>query len=346
MATARRRARRYCLVTKEGYHMHPMLTPDSGQGQQSVVDAQGITRYDGVAAGDWPLTVSLNSGHLRQVIIRLQEGEEGKQVRVQLGHSSIQGHVFDAHGTPAAGAIVSWSSRGKPDHGFWSMTTTGVDGSYRLDHLLPGSAWLTHRSSELQVRDMSTIRVPETGPLVWNFGSPRGTVNVRCRLETSSGEIPVGTFALNRNLEPGVTFRQFPVKNPAEPFELKLEPGDWTVHMNTATSPWTPRVEVASWRVEGPGPAHTLTVPGYRISGTLHSPEADQPGAIQDIALRQAGGDHVYREAIGTDEDHWVIDAVLPAEYDIWGEIRCGDLSATQRVEVLDGDLVVSLVAH
>lgn len=329
----------------QGYFQHPDLKPGSGLGDSMVTDARGRARFLGIEAGKWPITVSLGPGHLRQVIVVLTE-DHGERVTVRLGEESIEGYVFDEAGFPVAGAHIAWNSKLQQDGGFWSFATSRTDGSYRLDHLVQGLAWLDYRpNGELaQDANMAKVTVVKGETLTWNFGSQKGKSTHRCRLVTSSGAPVVGKFQLSLVREDEPIFRQHWVGEDTETFDLRLEPGTWSIQVDTPTVPFTPRLEAASWNIEDIDTDKTIVLPGFRVAGQLQLPSGTG-GYKKYVTLRPANDSFVYHKAAWADDGRWVLDAVPPGSYDIWGEVHDGrDNTVVQTIEVIDQDLVLDLI--
>ncbi len=132
--------------------------PQGGEGQahgRQVTGPDGEFRLEGLPAGNFGGVQASREGFLswpdmksKQVMVQeaFAEGTE-KEVEVRLRRgASVRGRVADPGGKPLAGATVQAQSF-HPNRGFVQSETalTGPDGTYRIDNLNPGKAFVSAR---------------------------------------------------------------------------------------------------------------------------------------------------------------------------------------------------------
>ncbi len=336
------------LSHQPGYRKHPDLIPGSGLGTPTTTDANGRACYTGIEPGDWPISLSVSPGHLRQIVVRLEE-DQGQRAHVRLGNEAIRGHVYDQFGRSVPDAAISWNSRLKSDAGFWTLARSRADGSFLIEHVLPGPAWLNYEptGSLKQDANMATVQVVQGETLIWSFGSPKGKSQHICRLVTASGLPAIGEFKLSLTREPDRIFRQHYVQDGTRAFELILEPGNWIVRMDTPTTPFTPRVELARWTIDEQDTEREFVMPGYRLTGSLTLP-ADTPDHVKKkyLQLRPVDEPFVYHSAVWASDGRWVLDAVPPGRYDLFASAHGIEERVVQTIEVIDQDLSFDLAVR
>lgn len=158
---------------------------------QATTDEHGLARWEGVAAGNHELRVTLADGARLFRFAEVWEGSPSTRVIVRFGSSSIAGTVYDGNGLPLVGAQV-WVSQSPAGWGNEALrrTTSAADGSYLVAGLEAGK--LQVRANPPDARGhapglYARVELGENEHLRVDLGSPSPPVTWRGRLRLPSG---------------------------------------------------------------------------------------------------------------------------------------------------------------
>lgn len=312
--------------------------------QQRTLGPTGRVRFDGLAPGLWKVAVCLREEHSAQVTVTLPE-DVGETVEVALFDNAIHGHAWDEEGVPVADAWVTLSRSRHDPRG--QLTRTDANGAYRMDLVWPGPSYIglhtntSHPDHTNRVSPMERVTVPAEGELRHDFGSPRGIARVTARLITRGGERPV--------LARGITLRCDEVEGNAYnegelsngtgyTAELRLGEGAWGLAIDDPLDPGK-RLPIQVLEVGTSDLELDVTLPGARVVVDLEG-VADAEGTY--LRVTRPGKNWTYWGGARAEDGRWIIDGVLPGEWDLHASDRAGARGGPVRIQVLEEDVELS----
>jgi carboxypeptidase family protein len=158
---------------------------------QATTDEHGLARWEGMAAGNHELSVTLADGARLFRHAEVWEGNPSTRVIVRFGASSIGGTVYDANGLPLVGARV-WVLQNPAGWGNDAVrrTTSAADGSYLVAGLEAGRLQVRAAPPEGRGRApglYARVELEANAHLRVDLGAPGHPVNWRGRLRLPSG---------------------------------------------------------------------------------------------------------------------------------------------------------------
>lgn len=262
--------------------------------RSALADRDGQFRFEGLEAGSWYLGVDLGDGvqrlHYRS---RVTGGEPNPRALLGLGSAVVHGRVYDDQGRERAGVVIRVGA--SREAYFIAQTTTGADGTYRIDRLEPGVAWVTAALDgdldDARTNRHRTVHLEAGVETEVSFGSVHGDPVLRGVLRCEDGE-PVrgpGQIVLSRADPEGFLIVPYDAQGR---YDQRVPAGLYQVR------PWLPRGgplnlpgPIPEVQIEGLLVERDFTLPGARIAGIVRAHEGLAAAVYVSISGPEASGE-------------------------------------------------------
>jgi hypothetical protein len=316
--------------------------------RRAAIDAGGEFRVDGLEPGRWRVQVSSPAAVAREAHVEVKPEENPTRVVFVLGSGRVLGDLFDEHGRPIEGGLVTVESIGGPEEFFRAQVLTGPDGFYAVEDLRAGEYWhVAYPSGSFWKKERSQMRrfsLAEGETKEIEVGLARALAVWSGTVRNHAGD-PVrggGTVHLRARAEDGGGYRAFHLDGGGA-FAQPLEAGTYEVGVEVADGR---RFELGKISVPDVDLAEDLALPqGTRLSGRVRAIAA--AGGAEPISprlrisIRLEGHDYpagIHGVRVGPDGS-FVFDAVAPGRYrvDAWPHRIAGTPEGFLTVEVAPG---------
>jgi len=303
-----------------GLDSGPCLTEGPDLDSERVrVDADGLFRFH-AAPGHHCVGLELDGArHARA--FQVVDGQPNERWEIVLGASGFEGTVWTTDGLPAPDAAIRIG--GGPPRGpqVQRLTSTGLDGSYRISGLEAGTygleVMLDPRRDGPRLPSVFSMELAEGEVRRLDFGSPLGTHAWTGSLASSSGApLPyIAVLFLLKDTSSGALYSSFPA--PDARVHFPLTPGTYVPALNMAAGP----LELGAFTMGTQDLETELRLPGtwvdvaVRYEGSKGEPKT----AMRSLHVRASplGSSGALIHALPGQDGHWHLLAVEPGTYEV-----------------------------
>ncbi len=249
-----------------------------------------------------------------------------RRVILVLGWSAVEGHVFDRDGRPVAGAAVRVAWNGRRAAASYAddvaVTTTGRDGAYRANRLLPGR-YTIHATFEKNEPRESLVEVSGTTPVVFDLGSPRPEPTLSGAIHRVGGAVSGPGSLMFMSNAPGATSMVIASYDAEGRYSTRIPVGTYLVRVQ----PPFPAPSIlldATVKVASGTSTQDLTLPEGRVRGRVVDPathraverakSGDKPWKIQLMRIA-AGARNIVQSGEIAEDGTFQFEFIPPGTY-------------------------------